>query len=213
MRKTWYGITFAAVLVTLLLNVISSRRPDWLVVRYPEVLHTKITVQFGLNQRCERTITEIPGGNGKITYRDYECRDFPKSVTDHCEDENSQFCAAWTSAGYLDFIAIGFAVISLVTIIFGVSTHSRRRRIWRAVAGLVLFQSLLQIVTFGIITDMYQSSRYPSFDQARPGVGYVLNILAWILGLLIATAVITTGILADKGHRWAAGSRAYLPIV
>jgi hypothetical protein len=112
-----------------------------LVVHYNEILYTKITVTYGLTQRCELAITELPGSspdNGTITYRKYECRPFPNSVKDGCEKENKAFCAAWVTAGYLDEIAIGFAAVSLIAILFGVSTHSRRRRIWRAVAGLVL---------------------------------------------------------------------------
>lgn len=70
------------------------------------------------------------------------------SVTDRCDKENRAFCAEWTSAGYIDQVAIGFGAVSLVTILFGVSTHSRRRRIWRAVAWLVFFQGVLLLVSF-----------------------------------------------------------------
>ncbi|KAJ3926544.1 MAG: hypothetical protein NXY57DRAFT_905491 [Lentinula lateritia] len=71
----------------------------------------------------------------------YNCRPFPKRVQDGCEEENSGFCAAWTSAGYAVEISIGFAVLALFAILIGVSTGSRRRRIWKAVAGLVALQS------------------------------------------------------------------------
>lgn len=116
--------------------------PYRLIVHYEEILYTKVTVYFGLHTRCALTVSEIPGpsGEGKISYRNYECRPFPSSVTDRCEKENKAFCAAWTSAGYLDQISMGFAGVSLLAILFGISTHSRRRRIWRAVAGLVMLQ-------------------------------------------------------------------------
>lgn len=116
-----------------------------LVVHYEEVLYTKITVNFGLYERCQLTLSEIPSGegNGKISYKNYECRHFPGSVTDRCEKENKSFCGVWISAGYIDELAIGFASVSLVAILFGVTTHSRRRRIWRAVFGLLLFQGTL----------------------------------------------------------------------
>ncbi|KAF8200820.1 hypothetical protein BJ912DRAFT_583647 [Pholiota molesta] len=216
MRKTSYYTTFAAVAVILALNVISATRPDWLVVHYNEILYTKITVTYGLTQRCELAITELPGSspdNGTITYRKYECRPFPNSVKDGCEKENKAFCAAWVTAGYLDEIAIGFAAVSLIAILFGVSTHSRRRRIWRAVAGLVLLTAVSQITSFGIITDLYRTSDYPSFERARPGPAFVLHTIAWIFSILVAVAVILTGVSADAGHRWAAGNRAYHPIL
>jgi len=214
MRKTSYFVTFSLVAGILILNILSARRPDWLVVRYEEILYTKITMTYGLTQRCELIVTEVPGPSheGNISYRKYECRDFPASVTDGCEKENKAFCAAWTSAGYLDQIAIGFAALSLVAILFGVSTHSRRRRIWTAVAGLVLFQAACQIATFGIITEMYRRDSYPSFEHARPGTAYVLHTLAWIFSIMVATGVVLTGISAQAGHRWAAGNRAYHPI-
>ncbi|KDR75904.1 hypothetical protein GALMADRAFT_226564 [Galerina marginata CBS 339.88] len=214
MRKTSYFVTFSLVTGILILNILSARRPDWLVVRYEEVFHTKVTVTYGLTQRCTLTVTEIPGpsNEGKISYRKYDCEDFPGRGTDHCDKENKAFCIAWTSAGYIDQIALGFAALSLVTILFGVSTHSRRRRIWTAVAGLVLFQAACQIATFGIITDLYGRNAYPSFERARPGVAYILHTLTWIFSVMVATGVALTGMSAQAGHRWAAGNRAYHPI-
>jgi len=214
MRKTSYVVTFFAVVLSLILNTLSARRPDWLVVISPEILHTQITVQYGLSERCELEVVDVPGqpGDGRLEYTNYTCRKFPTPVSDSCEKENRVFCTSWTSAGYATELAIGFAALSLVTIVIGVSTHSRRRRIWRAVAGLVILHTLLQIMAFGIVTEMYRTSSYPSFEQARPGAAYVLNVLSWILGVAIAFGVITTGISADKGHRWAAGNRAYHPI-
>jgi hypothetical protein len=112
-------------------------------VQTPEILRTKITITYGLSQRCERTITNIPGrDNSKWEYTDYECRNFPAKVMDGCEDENEGFCSAWTSASYFEELAIWSAAASLVAILFGVSTHSRRRRIWRAVAGLVFLHGM-----------------------------------------------------------------------
>ena len=100
---------------------------------------------YGLNRRCEQTTAEIPGGDGKITYGSYECKNFPPK---QCWKEIQGFCSAWSSAGYLDMIAIGFSAVSLAAIIFGVTTHSRRRRIWRAVAGLVTMAGELFMLLF-----------------------------------------------------------------
>jgi hypothetical protein len=127
--------------VLLVADLFSSRL---LTKSHSDILRTTITTSYGLYKRCDLTITSIPDptAGGKLLYRKYECRKFPVQVTDRCEKENRAFCAAWTSAGYLDQIAIGFASISLVAILFGVSTHSRRRRIWRAVAVLVFLQGM-----------------------------------------------------------------------
>ncbi|KXN90605.1 hypothetical protein AN958_03845 [Leucoagaricus sp. SymC.cos] len=209
MRKTSYVVTFVLVAAILALNIISTKRPDWLVVKSPEVLRTKITLEYGLAHMCELTITRVPGpgNNSEIVYRNYDCRKFPLAVKDRCDEENRTFCAEWTSAGYIDQVAIGFGAVSLLTILFGVSTHSRRRRIWKAVAWLVFFQALCQLTAFTIITHNYDTASF--FEQARPGAGYILNIFSWIFGLLVTLGVITTGISADSGHRWAAGNRAY----
>jgi len=211
MRKTSYFVTFAVVAITLFLNVLSARRSDWLVVHYDQVPYTKITVEFGLYERCQLTLAEIPS-NGKISYRNYECRHFPGNVTDKCEKENKSFCNAWISAGYIDQLAIGFASVSLVAILFGVTTHSRRRRIWRAVFGLVLFQAVCQISTFALITNIYYDSNYPSLDSARPGPAYVLHTLSWTLSIIVSLSVLLTGVSADAGYPWAAGNRAYRQI-
>jgi len=212
MRKTSYVLTFLAVVAILVINIISARRPDWLITSY-EILNAKVTVRYGLMERCERQVISIPGpGNGGFEYTDYECRPFPRSVTDKCDDENRFFCAAWTSAQYSTELGIGFAALALVSLLIGVSTHSRRRRVWRAVAGLVLLHVAFQIITFAVITELYRTARYPPFEYARPSTGYVLNTISWVVGILVGFGVIVTGVAADNGHKWAAGNRAYQPI-
>jgi hypothetical protein len=107
-----------------------------MVVRYKEVLYTTITVFFGLTQRCQLQITQTD--DGKLSYRNYECRRFPTPENENCDkDDYKYICAAWSSAYYLDQIALGIGALALVTVLFGVTTHSRRRRIWKTVAGLV----------------------------------------------------------------------------
>ena len=88
---------------------------------------------------------------------------------------------------------------------------------------------LSQIAAFSIVTHLYRTEMFPTFDRARPGacvpifvvglaltldvgLAYVLNIVSWILGVLVTAGVVTTGISANRGHRWAAGNRAYRPI-
>lgn len=106
---------------------------------HTDFLGAKSTVQYGLTRLCERDIVRIPGGSngGKFEYSDYKCRPFPARVQDKCEDENRDFCIRWTTAGYFAELAAGFAAVSCLALVFGVTTHSRRRRIWRAVAALV----------------------------------------------------------------------------
>ncbi|KAJ3866589.1 hypothetical protein EV359DRAFT_36321 [Lentinula novae-zelandiae] len=211
MRKLSYVITFLAVVVSLIVTILSLQRVDWLVVKTPEILHTQITVRYGLTTLCELKHVSIPGSdnNSKFEYSSYDCRPFPKRVQDGCEEENSGFCAAWTSAGYAVEISIGFAVLALFAILIGVSTGSRRRRIWKAVAGLVALQSVMQIVAFAIVTDTMRTGAFPTFEDAKPGTGYALSTFTWIFSAVIATGVVVTGVFADKGHKWAAGNRAY----
>ncbi|CAL1707161.1 unnamed protein product [Somion occarium] len=213
MRKTSYVVTFFAVTFTLVLNILSAYRPDWLVVNN-ELLGSKTTVLYGLMERCERQVVVVPGmpDRKRIEYTDYRCRPFPARTLDGCDKENKMFCVAWTTAGYFTELSIGFAVVACLAIIFGVSTHSRRRRIWRAVAGFVALHAASQLTTFAIITELYRESKYPTFEYARPGTAYVLNGLSWVAGVLVTIGVIITGISANKGHRWAAGNRAYRPI-
>ena len=44
------------------------------------------------------------------------------------------------------------------------------------------------------------------------GPAWYINLLSWILSFLVVFGVIWTGKAADKGHRWAAGNRAYTRI-
>ena len=44
------------------------------------------------------------------------------------------------------------------------------------------------------------------------GPAWYINLLSWVFSFLIVFGVIWTGNAADKGHKWAAGNRAYTRI-
>ncbi|KAJ7462314.1 hypothetical protein B0H11DRAFT_2055066 [Mycena galericulata] len=209
MRKTSYAVTAVAVIITTVFTVLCLIRSDWIISRY-QALNSSYEAKYGLSTVCERLVINLPG-RGSPRFEEFECRKFPDREKDDCKD-NQFFCAAWTSAGYAVGLAIGFGALSLVTILIGVSTHSRRRRIWRAVAGFVILHSLFQLVAFVLVVDMYRTARFPTFEDAKLGPALVFNAVAWVLGVLTAVSVIFTGMSADRGKRWAAGNRAYQPI-
>ncbi|KIK67434.1 hypothetical protein GYMLUDRAFT_156371 [Collybiopsis luxurians FD-317 M1] len=212
MRKISYVITFLAVVVSLIFTVLSLMRTDWCAKYFDsKVLHTQVTRSYGLNTLCELTRVSVPGtgNNSKLEYTSYECRAFPRRVKDGCEEEHSGFCAAWTSAGYSVEISIGCAALALLAILIGLSTGSRRRRIWKVVAGLVALHAALEIVAFAIVTDTMRQGAFPGFEYSKEGVAYGFNAFSWIFSVIITVAVVVTGISADQGHRWAAGNRAY----
>ncbi|KAF7361888.1 hypothetical protein MVEN_00533300 [Mycena venus] len=203
MRKTSYAITAVAVICTTIFTILSLTRRDWIVTRY-KLNALSYEAKYGLSQVCQRLVLNA-GGDTK--FERFECRKFPSRDADDC-DEHQYFCGAWTSAGYAVELAIGFGALSLVAILVGVSASARRRRVWRAVAGFIIFQSVLQLVAFILIVDLYRTSRYPTFDDAKLGPALVFNAVAWVFGVLTAIAVIVTGTEADRGKRWAAGNRA-----
>ncbi|KAJ7703193.1 hypothetical protein B0H17DRAFT_1194406 [Mycena rosella] len=216
MRKTSYALTAFAVCCTLVFTILALTRNDWIVAKYQsDALNSSYEAFYGLHTVCERLVIQMPGGGPPLVDK-LKCRRFPDARDkdiDQCKDENRFFCAAWTSAGYAVELAIGFGALSLATIAIGVSTRSRRRRIWRAVAGIVILQSVFQLVAFALVVDMLRTSRFPTFvEDAKLGPALVFDAVAWVVGILTAISVISTGIAADKGHRWAAGHRAYEPI-
>jgi len=215
MRKTSYAYAFIAVALTLVLNILSATSPNWILVQGSELQGHKTTAKYGFGQFCERSVFNVPDtkGDSRLVYTDYECRPFPQRVRDGCEDgDNGMYCVLWSSAGYTAGLGIGFGALACLALIFGVSTHSRRRRIWRAVAGLVAFHALWQLMAFIIVTSMYNSAIFRPYSSVKYGSAYVMNIFAWAFSIITAGAVIYTGIAANKGHRWAAGNRAYRPI-
>lgn len=124
-------------------HVFSASTPDpffsRLVTTYGfDLANATSTIRYGLTQRCERSFVSIPGPSGRLEYSDYQCRPFPLGVQDGCDDENRISCAKWGSAQYFTELGIGFAAMALAALLIGASTHSRRRRVWRAVAGLVI---------------------------------------------------------------------------
>lgn len=104
----------------------------------PDIFHTKTIIRYGLLERCERTVISIPSpnGGGQISYTDYSCRPFPRRQEDMCEKGYEKFCTLWWTAGYSAELSVVFGAATLVGILVGVSTRSRRRRVWRACAGL-----------------------------------------------------------------------------
>jgi len=207
MRKTSYVIAFLCVGLTLLLNIVSVLNTNWLVVKN-NITVTKWTVRYGLTKLCTDTVTTFPIGEGrKVRSESHECRVFPSHEHQECNDKNATFCAAWTTAGYVSELAVGFAVVAMLAIVFGLTAHSRRKRIWKAVAWLVAFHAFFQMVTFAIVTHLYNNESYNMFDNARPSTGYVLNGVSWILAVLVTFGVVLTGVSAKAGHRWAAGNR------
>ena len=95
---------------------------------------------YGLASRCELRVMEVPApSGGTVNYTSYECRPFPKRVEDKCEKENKAFCMIWGTSSYFGELGIGFAVVACLSILFGVTTHSRRRRIWKSASVLVAF--------------------------------------------------------------------------
>ncbi|KAG2015551.1 hypothetical protein CC2G_008812 [Coprinopsis cinerea AmutBmut pab1-1] len=184
MRKIAYAVSFVSLAIALILSAISAARVDWCVLLHPRCpskptlnlprlvvktiskpLYTTITDSYGLHRTCELTITQVPGpgeGDGKITYRNNECRPFPNKVKDDCDGKNQGFCAVWTGAAYVDYVSVGFGALALLSILFGMSTRSRRMRVWRALAGLAMMQSKQSIPP-------WLNSRLIGFCSTVPG--------------------------------------------
>lgn len=108
-------------------------------VHPPDILGTRTVVHYGLFERCELQVIRIPGGgsSGHIDYTSYSCRPFPQRKLDGCEDEFRNVCALWSSAAYVAVISAALGVTAALGLIFGVTTRSRRRRVWKAVVALV----------------------------------------------------------------------------
>lgn len=117
-----------------------------------ELFGVKLTTQYGLTQICEERIVRMPGvpDGSDMRWTEFHCRPFPARVKDACEKENHYFCIVWTTAGFLSELAAGFAVVSCLALVFGVTTHSRRRRIWRAVAALVALHGVFPLHPDGV---------------------------------------------------------------
>ncbi|KAJ7594153.1 hypothetical protein C8J56DRAFT_926107 [Mycena floridula] len=220
MRKTSYAIAFLGVSITLILNVLSLTRADWLISKHSTVLGATYDYYYGLNQLCELKTFSV----GSEPWTSYSCRQFPLREEGDCSpppnppweepsaNKTTNFCETWTSASYAAELGVGLSAIALMSILVGVSTQSRRRRIWRAVAVLVGLQAIFQIMAFSIVTHLYQNSALRTFETARPGAGYILNTVSWVTGCILTISILITGMAADRNHRWAAGNRAYSPI-
>ena len=110
-----------------------------------------------------------------------ECRPFPTKDSDACDRAYRSFCTLWSTASYFSYLAIGFGAVTCAAIVFGVSTHSRRKRIWKVVAATIglhgtfdpvhTWKTLLtldadvpgvsQLVAFIFVTDLYRLQNFP----------------------------------------------------
>ena len=90
------------------------------------------------------------------------------------------------------------------------------------------------MIPFIIVTDLFRISLFPGFAYTQLGTrqsrfahplltiplpplpftgpAWYINLVSWAFSFLIVFGVIWAGNAADKGHRWAAGNRAYTRI-
>jgi hypothetical protein len=88
------------------------------------------------------------------------------------------------------------------------------------------------MIAFIIVTDLFRTSGLRDFAYTRlgmawhfcplpcaisyfsplPGPAWYINLLSWHFSFITVFGVIWTGKAADKGHKWAAGNRAYTRI-
>ena len=146
----------------------------------PEVLDIRTTIYYGFTERCE--VTKFPNHDTTT-----ECRPFPTKDSDACDRTYRSFCTLWSTASYFSYLAIGFGAVTCAAIVFGVSTHSRRKRIWKVVAATIAFHGTFetppaylpapytpnpltldldvlgvsQLVAFIFVTDLYRLENFP----------------------------------------------------
>jgi len=202
MRKISYVTAFVAVTINLAISVISVTGGNWIVAVLPKVFDVQTTIYYGFTERCQRS--EFPDGDISL-----KCRLFPTKDSDACDQTYRSFCTLWSTASYISYLAIGFGAVACTAIIFGVSTHSRRKRIWKVVAVLIALHGVSQLVTFSLVTDMYRLGNFPLSVIANSHLGFswYLNLLSWILSATATMVIVYTGVAASRGERWAAGNR------
>jgi len=202
MRKISYATAFVAVVANLVISIISTTSTNWIVAVLPDILSIRTTVYYGFIERCEKT--EFPDRDSTL-----DCREFPIKDADGCDRRYGSFCTLWSTASYVSYLAIGFGAVTCVAIVFGVSTHSRRKRIWKAIAVLIALHGVSQLVTFIIVTDTYRLGNFPLslIANSHFGFSWYLNLLSWVLSVATTVIIVYTGVAASRGERWAAGNR------
>ena len=92
--------------------------------------------------------------------------------------------------------------------------------------------ALFPMIAFAVISDLYRTAKFWEFARARPGMplesrhqpgallkrrssgaGWYISIVYWVAGFVVTGLVVMNGVAAAKGHAWAAGKRAYRPIL
>ena len=82
-------------------------------------------------------MTEFPDHDSALG-----CRPFPTKDSDGCDRTYRSFCTLWSTAGYISYLGIGFGAVACAAIVFGMSTHLRRERIWKVVTTLVALHGM-----------------------------------------------------------------------
>lgn len=158
----------------------------------PEVLGVQTTVYYGFAERCEEN--KFSDNGPRVS----GCRPFPTKDSDACDQTYRSFCTLWSTASYVSYLAIGFGIITCAAIVFGVSTHSRRKRIWKVVAALIALHGarkslgirgptpliwdlnalgISQLATFALVTDLYRLRNFPLSPIAHSHLGMSSHLL------------------------------------
>ncbi|KAJ7901834.1 hypothetical protein B0H14DRAFT_2668644 [Mycena olivaceomarginata] len=204
MRKTSYAITALAVICTTVFTILSLTRTDWVVARY-DVNALSYEGQIRSLEGMPTSGARSPRGRHLGSKEPTAASSLPGIKT------TAMRTAISVRHGQVPVMRLNWQLASVLyhwlAILVGVSTAARRRRVWRAVAGFIIFHSVAQLVAFILIVDLYRTARYPTFEDAKLGPALIFNAVAWIFGVITAVTVIITGTEADRGKRWAAGNR------
>lgn len=235
MRKAGYFISFLAVTASLILGIISQARPDWLYATTPKGWPARIEITYGLYQRCETDWISLGSGG----YINRSCGPFPSRSICESPRENAlnfnhehaslpiintfkkriarwsgnEFCILWYTAGYVSQLGATFAVVGLVAILSAGLSRARRRSLWKVVSGLIALRTICQIIAMALIIHLWRTAAYEPFESAELSTSFYINLSSWILDLFITFGIVITGLAAEAGHPWAAGGRAYRPIL
>ncbi|ORX58048.1 hypothetical protein DM01DRAFT_203391 [Hesseltinella vesiculosa] len=184
-----YVVTFFVFLTSYTLNILSLVLPKWITFVTPNPFYTE--TNYGLFRLC-RSFAK-------------ECRVYPSYDAGDCGESKDGYCELWrgAAAGVVLSVILG-AFVLIVLLVTMCSGRRKRAGAWATLSGLLILYAIPQAVAMGIIAYLYNTSN-TFYIGARYNISFILCIVSWCLGLLLALILPIIASLSPPEY-------SYLPI-
>ncbi|KAI9275309.1 hypothetical protein BY458DRAFT_507054 [Sporodiniella umbellata] len=181
-----YVITFFFFICNYALTLSALIFPKWITFSPPTPFYME--TNYGLFQLCRSLFRE--------------CRPFPSYNHGDCDEDG--FCELWRMGAAGMVVAAVVGAMTLAGLLITMCSQRRKRDgAWQAISLMFLLYAIPQALSMSAIAYLYNTS--PTFYMgARYNFSFILCIISWIVGVVLALVLCLIGSLSPPGYSYQA---------